>query len=147
MTLHIPLVKLPLLLHLLTETPASISFLLFPQTQLPTADPNPAAALLILRNFGGLLLSTNLIALVFLLRPAFDSLSALVTLSLASYHVWPIYRAYSRLLLQQQRPNLTKGKKQHDVNRNLVLGGPIVHFWVHICCLIGLVLSGWHGLG
>ncbi|KAK4199772.1 hypothetical protein QBC40DRAFT_227328 [Triangularia verruculosa] len=136
MTLHIPILKLPLLLHLLVETPASLSFLLLPEAQLP--GPSPEATL-ILRNFGGLLLSTNLIALVFLLRPHFDSLSALVTLCLGTYHVWPIYRAYSRL----KHTNLGQKKKETD---RKVFGGPIVHFWVHLFCLVALVVSGWYGL-
>ncbi|KAK0704163.1 hypothetical protein B0T21DRAFT_270544, partial [Apiosordaria backusii] len=126
--------KLPLLFHLLIETPASLSFLLFPESQLPVATPE---ATLILRNFGGLLLSTNLIALVFLLRPLFDSLSALVTLCLGAYHVWPIYRAHWRL----RDTKLAQGKK----HQNKVLGGPVVHFWVHVGCLVALFLSGWYG--
>ncbi|KAK4676990.1 hypothetical protein QC764_409245 [Podospora pseudoanserina] len=129
-----PLLKLPLLLHLLTETPASLSFLFFPHSQLPSASPQ---ALLILQNYGGLLLSTNLITLIFLLRPNFDSLSALVALSLGSYHIWPIYRACARL-------NLAQGKRK---NEEKILGGPVVHFWVHVFCLVSLVGSGVFGLG
>ncbi|KAK4176826.1 hypothetical protein QBC36DRAFT_300807 [Triangularia setosa] len=139
MTLHIPLIKLPLLLHLLTEIPACLSFLLVPEAQLPRATPE---ATLILRNFGGLLLSTNLIALLFILRSHFDCLSALVTLCLGAYHIWPIYRAYSRL----RDAKLAQGKKENE-KQNKVLGGPVVHFWVHIGCLAALLLSGWYGLG
>jgi hypothetical protein len=90
------MLKPALTLHLLTETPASLSFLLAPHAQLPGASPD---AVLILRNLGGLLLATNLACLVLLLAGSSSSSSsgavpeqtlALLWVCLGTYHVWPI---------------------------------------------------------
>ncbi|WYZ35679.1 hypothetical protein EsH8_X_000326 [Colletotrichum jinshuiense] len=86
--------KLPFLLHAAIETAAAGSFILKPDTQLP----NPSvAAQLVLQSLGGLLMSTNLICLIFAARPVFDETSRLVAASLAFWHVWPCHRAYVRL--------------------------------------------------
>ena len=131
------LLKPALTLHLLTETPASLTFLFTPHSQLPAASPE---AKLILHNLGGLLLSTNLICLVLLLTPDRDHadsstnrndevhrLSALVCLCLGTYHVWPLRRAMARMGVEGGR---------------VVLGGPKVHFVVHLVCLGALVGGG-----
>ncbi|KAK4044270.1 hypothetical protein C8A01DRAFT_42939 [Parachaetomium inaequale] len=126
--------KPALLLHLLIETPASLSFLLAPYKQLPGASPE---AKLILRNFGGLLLSTNLVCLALLFRkPVDNQLMAMLCACLGTYHVWPIYRAWARM-------------GAHDVGGKVgekVLGGPVVHFVVHVVCLGALLGSGVVGL-
>ncbi|KAH6842821.1 hypothetical protein B0I37DRAFT_448228 [Chaetomium sp. MPI-CAGE-AT-0009] len=83
-------------------TPASLSFLLFPQSQLPGAS---AEARLILRNLGGLLLATNLACLALLGggRVVDDGgadggvTTALFCAGLGTYHVWPTYRAWVRM--------------------------------------------------
>ncbi|KAK3332115.1 hypothetical protein B0T19DRAFT_95108 [Cercophora scortea] len=124
--------KLPFLLHLLVELPASLSFLLHPTSQLPGASPS---ARLILRNLGGLLLSTNLLCLVFLARPAgHDATAGLVALCLGSYHVWPIYRAYARLRYGVGEQGGGGGK--------VLFGGPAVHLVAHVVCLVALVGMG-----
>ncbi|KAK4229486.1 hypothetical protein QBC38DRAFT_472526 [Podospora fimiseda] len=126
-------IQLPLIFHLMIELPASISFLLFPQTQLPGASEE---TILILRNFGGLLLSTNLLVIIFLLYGGHQTLNDLggwILLCLGSYHFWPIWRAWIRI----KRMSREGGNKQKKV-----LGGPVVHFWVHLGCLVTLCFGG-----
>ncbi|KAK3682475.1 hypothetical protein B0T22DRAFT_285106 [Podospora appendiculata] len=125
--------KLSFLLHLLVETGAALSFLLTPTSQLPGASPS---ARLILRNLGGLLLSTNLLCLVFLAQPGFDATAGQVALCLGSYHVWPIYRAYARLRY---------GIGMHGAQGG-VFGGPAVHLVAHVACLGALVGMGLVGV-
>ncbi|KAK3898215.1 hypothetical protein C8A05DRAFT_19153 [Staphylotrichum tortipilum] len=133
-----------LTLHLLTELPASLSFLLAPTAQLPSASPD---ARLILRNFGGLLMATNLLCVVLLFHhqnPTAtirggcdddDRLIALLCGCLGTYHLWPCYRAYARL----------KGGKGSGMRgEKAVLGGPAVHLVVHVVCLGAMVGgAGW----
>ncbi|KAK4462723.1 hypothetical protein QBC42DRAFT_296588 [Cladorrhinum samala] len=165
-----PSVQIPLVLHLATEIPASLSFLLAPRAQLPSASRD---ATLILRNFGGSLLSTNLLCLGFLFWSGSrsrsrsrssssatigkdhdhghghdgrddghedDVLAGLILLSLASYHFWPIWRAWDRMSRSLSSAD-SKGKDV-DVKSNKVLGGPKVHFVVHVVCLVVLVVGG-----
>lgn len=136
-----PTIQFPLLLHLLVETPASLSFLLAPRSQLRGASPE---AVLILRNLGGLLLATNLVCLVLLSAGSdgdggsrYSRLAASVCLCLATYHVWPAHRAYSRIAR-----GVVGGK---DGGRK-VLGGPKVHLAVHLVCLAALLAGGWTGI-
>ncbi|KAF0321526.1 hypothetical protein GQ607_011196 [Colletotrichum asianum] len=112
--------KIPFLLHALVETAGASSFILKPQSQLPKPS---AAAQLVLQSFGGLLLSTNLICLVFLWRPDFDDTSRLVAASLSFWHVWPCYRAYVRLTDPR-----VDGTGSGQVK---TLGGPAVHLEAH----------------
>ncbi|KAK1759653.1 hypothetical protein QBC47DRAFT_372686 [Echria macrotheca] len=123
--------KLPLLLHTLTETPASLSFLLTPESQLPHATPE---AVLILRSYGALLGSTSLLSLWFTFSSQTDPESTRIfSLAMALYHLFPIYRAWARMSLLPRTPQTPKPKK--------VLGGPRVHFWVHIICFLSLIAS------
>ncbi|KAK3303281.1 uncharacterized protein B0T15DRAFT_269735 [Chaetomium strumarium] len=135
-----PFLKPALLLHLIIETPASLSFLLAPTAQLPGASPE---ARLILRNFGGLHLATNLLCLVFLLRKPtaagndggdMEQLTAMSCVCLATYHVWPLYRAWARMT---GYGGINVGRKQKKV-----LGGPAVHLVVHVACLAALLGGG-----
>ncbi|KAK3292542.1 uncharacterized protein B0H64DRAFT_230596 [Chaetomium fimeti] len=131
-----PPLKAALTLHLLIETPASLSFLLTPQAQLPGASPD---ARLILRNLGGLLLATNLACLALLGGGRIadddgDRVTALFCAGLGTYHVWPTYRAWVRMGMGGG----LQGKR--------VLGGPVVHFVVHVACLVAMVGGGVVGL-
>ncbi|KAK4109762.1 hypothetical protein N656DRAFT_847528 [Canariomyces notabilis] len=130
-----PSLHLPLLFHLLIETPASISFIFFPKAQLLNASPD---AILISRNLGGLLLAINLVCLVFLTggESYNNQLVAKVSLCFATYHVWPAHRAYVRLA---RGP---KGRREEQK----VLGGPVVHLVVHLGCLISLFGGGLMGI-
>jgi hypothetical protein len=126
------LTKLPLLLHALLEVAASLSFSLNPTIQLPNASDE---ARLILRSYGGLLLSSSILCAGFWLRPGFDSATRLVAGSMAVYHVFPIGRAVVRLRKAREK---TEGK---------VLGGPAVHLTVHLVALLGLGMSAAFGRG
>ncbi|KAL2149353.1 hypothetical protein VTH82DRAFT_8701 [Thermothelomyces myriococcoides] len=144
----LPPTKLALLLHLLVEIPASLSFLLAPHAQLPGAS---AEARLILRNLGGLLAATNLIVLVILLSNPAEAVSATAAaaaetyrltawlcLCLGTYHVWPIHRAWVRM-----KWSLSSSHKKEEKK---VLGGPAVHFMVHVLCLTALLGAGLVGV-
>ncbi|KAK3381608.1 hypothetical protein B0H63DRAFT_209777 [Podospora didyma] len=133
-----PLLKAPLLYHLAIETPAALSFIFKPSAQLASAAAATPEAVLILRSYGGLLLSTNLLCAVFLARPGFDSATALVSLCLGSYHVWPLSRAWVRLFGGMP---MQQGEKEQKV-----LGGPGVHLVVHLLGLVALVGAGLVGL-
>lgn len=132
-----PFLKQALTLHLLTETPAALSFLIAPAAQLPGATPE---AKLILRNLGGLLAATNLACVALLAHWAAlpERLSALLCASLGTYHVWPAYRAWARLRMAAAddagRGDEGKGKGRVEKEKK-VLGGPVVHLVVHVLCL------------
>ncbi|KAK0628921.1 hypothetical protein B0T17DRAFT_170608 [Bombardia bombarda] len=132
--------KAPLLLHLLIETPAALSFLLHPQAQLPGASDD---AKLILRSYGGLLLSTNLVCLTLLLDGTTSTtMAARITLCLGLYHAWPIYRAVSRI----RRYGRVASGPPKEKGAVTVLGGPALHFVVHVVCLVALVGGGLVGM-
>lgn len=118
--------KLPLLLHALLEAAASLSFTAKPTAQLPGASHE---ARLILRSYGGLLLSSSILCAGFWLRPGYDSATRLVAASMAVYHVFPIWRAWARL-------SRARGDKE-----GRVLGGPGVHLVVHLVAVLGLAGS------
>jgi len=118
--------RLPFLLHFVIETLAAISFLFAPERQLPAATRE---ARLILQSYGGLLLTSNWICLVIGLRDVFDSTSRLVGLAMASYHIFPMLRAYARI---------SEGIGMRSSQRN-TLGGPHVHLFVHAICLLSFL--------
>ncbi|KAK1968365.1 hypothetical protein LY78DRAFT_655353 [Colletotrichum sublineola] len=131
--------KLPFLLHIAIETAAACSFILNPASQLPA--PSPATRL-VLQSFGGLLLSTNLVCLIFVARP-FDDTTKLVAAALAFWHAWPCWRAYVRLA----KPEVDgTGKDKHKGELvTKTLGGPGVHLAVHagmLVLLVGAALVG-----
>lgn len=130
--------KLPFLLHAIIETAAASSFIFRPDSQLPSP---PVAARLVLQSLGGLLLSTNLICLVFVSRPDFDETSRLVAASLSFWHVWPCYRAYVRLTL----PAVDGSRGSERTTMTKTLGRPAVHLGVHamlFVLLVGAALAG-----
>ncbi|KAK1546093.1 hypothetical protein CPAR01_00060 [Colletotrichum paranaense] len=120
--------KLPFFFHIAIETAAACSFIHRPGSQLT----NPSiAAQLVLQQFGGLLLTTNLICLIFVLRP-FDETSRQVAAALAFWHVWPCWRAYVRLT-RPEVDDLGKEKGgEVKAATQKTLGGPAVHLAVHI---------------
>ncbi|KAK3994571.1 hypothetical protein QBC44DRAFT_261741 [Cladorrhinum sp. PSN332] len=139
-------IQIPLVIHLLAEIPASLSFLLAPRAQLPSASQD---AVLILRNFGGLLMSTNLLAVVFLFRGRGGggddgNLAGWVLLCLGSYHFWPVWRAWDRMN-RLERTNKDDGGREKKEQKK-VLGGPVVHFGVHLVCLVVLAGGGFMNL-
>ena len=123
--------KIPFLLHLIVEIPASLTFFFRPDSQLQ--QPQPFARSLI-RQYGAALLSLNAIAAIFALRES-DEVTGKVALAISIYHVAPTFRACSRIL---------HPKEETDVSR-AVLGGPILHLTAHITCAVMLsTLAFWH---
>lgn len=112
--------KLPFWLHILIELPASLNFFFNPSEQLSSPAPQAHA---IIKQYAVLLLVSNLISLIFALRPL-DRTSRKVAGALALYHLAPLIRAASRI-----------GNDQYGMG----LGGPIVHMIVHGLCFLGLI--------
>ncbi|KAI1411471.1 hypothetical protein F5Y13DRAFT_180821 [Hypoxylon sp. FL1857] len=122
------LAKLPFVIHALVETAAALSFIFNPNKQLPGCNE---AAKLILRQYGGLLLSSNLICLAILTEPGFSYMSRLLAAALGTYHIWPCYRAYVRI-----HHNIGLSKDGQSA-----LGGPRLHLIVHLACLVIFIWS------
>jgi hypothetical protein len=114
--------KFPFLFHIIIATPAGLTFIFRSSRQLSPLTP---AARLILQCYGGCLLFTNLIALIFLTRP-FDETTRLVAFAFASWHLWPSYRAVVRI----QRGIDTQGQLGGT------LGEPVVHLVVHLVAFV-----------
>lgn len=114
--------KFPFLFHVIIASPAGLTFIFRPSRQLSPLTP---AARLILQCYGGCLLFTNLMALIFLTRP-FDDTTRLATVSFAFWHLWPSYRAVLRL----QCGIDTAGQLGET------LGGPVVHLTVHLVLVV-----------
>ena len=124
----VSLAKLPFLLHDVVATLAGLTFVVRPSAQLAPLTPS---ASLILQCYGGLILFTTLISLIFLRRP-FDETTRIVALAFAFWHCWPSYRAYVRILHGID----TKGKLA------TTLGGPWVHLGVHLALFVLFIYSG-----
>jgi len=120
--MKIPTDQAGLLLHLMVELPASINFLLRPSATLSVPQPQAHA---VIRQYALLLMSTNLIVLALLMREM-DQLSGKIAGALVLYHIGPIARALSRV------KNQASGS---------VLGGPKLHAFVHVLCVVTLVTS------
>ncbi|KAI9900534.1 hypothetical protein N3K66_004796 [Trichothecium roseum] len=115
----IALAKLPFLLHDAVALPAGLTFVLRPHRQLSPLTP---AARLILQCYGGLILFTCLVSLLFTLGPpAHPDALRLAALSFAFWHAWPSYRAVARL----------RGGIDVEGEMGTTLGGPAVHLAVH----------------
>lgn len=113
-------------LHLLIETPAALNFFINPSQQLQLSIASPAAEAVI-RQYAILLFSSNLIALIFAIRPD-DKTSRRVAGALGLYHLGPALRAISRLV-------------NGETALGAGLGGPVVHLGVHVLCFIALFIS------
>lgn len=119
--------QLPFLVHDAIAIFAGLTFIFRPSAQLRPLTPG---AELILQCYGGMILFTCLISLIFFRRP-FDETSRLVALAFAFWHLWPSYRAVVRL----QRGIDTEG----PLGRTL--GGPAVHLTVHVILVAMFVRS------
>lgn len=84
-------------LHIAIEIPAAINFMLFPSKQLQIHTPHAHA---VIRQYALLLLSSVLISMLFVSRPA-DDLSRFVAGSLAIYHIGPALRSCGRMSRQK----------------------------------------------
>lgn len=122
----ISLAKAPFLVHDVIATAAALTFIFRPGRQL---QPLSDSATLILQSYGGCLLFTNLISLIFLVRPVVDDTTRHVALAFAFWHTWPSYRAIVRM--------------RHGIDTQgemgKTLGGPITHLSVHVL-LFGMFL-------
>ncbi|KAL5604361.1 hypothetical protein BROUX41_002333 [Berkeleyomyces rouxiae] len=111
----------PFILHIIVETLAGFSFTLAPRVQLPDAEP---PGQLIVQSYGGTLLSTVLVSLIFVMRPdGLDDTAKMVAAAFAFGHIWPCNRAVARI----RRGDALGG----------VFGGPLVHLGVHLL-MVGL---------
>lgn len=106
-------------LHILVEAPAALNFIVNPSEELQLGTPSPSAEALI-RQYALLIICSNLIALVFLMRPI-DTVSHRIAYSLGIYHLGLALRAISRLV--RNEPALRTS-----------LGRPAVHLVVHMFC-------------
>ncbi|KAI0531569.1 hypothetical protein GGR58DRAFT_229702 [Xylaria digitata] len=121
--------KLAFTTHAVIETAAALSFIVHPEGQLPGCTP---ATRLVLRQYGGLLLASSMICLIIVAGSGCDTTTTrLMAAALGSYHAWPCYRAFTRI-----RNEL---RHRHRFKETWVLGGPPLHFLVHVVCL-GLFL-------
>ncbi|KAF7542215.1 hypothetical protein G7Z17_g11785 [Cylindrodendrum hubeiense] len=127
----------PFLLHILIETPAAITFILRPSSHV---SPLPPSAGLIIQSLGGLLLASNLIALIFVRRPL-DGIARQVALALAFWHLWPCYRAVVRL---NHRADGEIGRGE-AAGTGKTLGGPAVHLAIHSILLVMFLCTWLHG--
>lgn len=113
------------LLHIITETPASIAFFLAPSMTL--AHPQPHAHPVI-QQYALLLTASVYIAYTFL-QGLTNDVSRKVAAALAFYHLGPLYRAVCRI-----RNGEGKAGGMESVSRN-----PWLHLMAHVLCLVGLV--------
>ena len=112
----------PFLLVILIELPPSILFLVKPDGQFPVIEPQARA---VIRQYALLLQTVNLIALICCIRPV-DETSRLIAGAMSVYQVGPSIRAAFRM---------ARGEKWLGGS----LGGPLVHFVVHVTCLASLL--------
>ena len=87
------------MLHVVIEVPAAINFFLFPSGQLDSYSPQAHA---VIRQYAMLLLTSVLIAMVFLVRPV-DQVSGQIAGALSIYHVAPCLRSIGRLYTRFQQ--------------------------------------------
>lgn len=113
------------LLHIITETPASIAFLLTPSMTL--AHPQPHAHPVI-QQYALLLTASVYIAYTFLQGPTND-ISRKVAAALSFYHLGPLYRVVCRI-----RNGEGKAGGMKSVPRN-----PWLHLTAHVLCFMGLL--------
>jgi hypothetical protein len=130
-----PVIKLPFLLHTVVETIAAFTFIFYPQRQIscPSDDMR-----LVLQCYGGCLLFTSLASLTLLCQPEVDRTFGMMALAFAFWHLWPTYRAASRMV---------RGKEKCQVETEKTLGGPPAHFAIHALLFMLFVVSGVKVLG
>ena len=115
---------IPFLIHIVIELPAAINFFLHPSATLAVEQPFAHA---IIRQYALLLMTSNLIALVFLFKLP-DSTSRKTAGALALYHFGPLWRAGFKIWDGE-------GSGQRG------LRGPWVHLIAHAVCAGALVLE------
>ena len=122
--MQLPYINISFLLHILIELPASLNFFFRPSATLTVDQPHAYG---VIRQYALLLMTSNLIALTFLSRPA-DALSSKVAGAFALYHLGPLVRAGCRIW-------------DGEGNGEGGLGGPLMHLVVHAVCAGALMLE------
>lgn len=118
--MHFKGYNIAFLLHIAIEIPAAINFMLYPSSQMVHGEYTPRAHGIV-RQYALLLLSSILIALVFITRPA-DDLSRAVAGSLAVYHIGPALRSIARL------------RRLPHQYRRLLLSEGFLYLILHVMC-------------
>ncbi|KAK0617317.1 hypothetical protein B0T14DRAFT_264970 [Immersiella caudata] len=126
--LNQPWIRAPFLLHWSIEAPAAASFIITPSLQVPGASVETK---LVLRSYGSLLLATCVLSMMFLSRPWYDDATITFGFMMAFYHIFPIYRAMARIR--------NRNRDGMDGAQSKVLGGPGLHFVVHLTCFVSLL--------
>lgn len=111
------------LLHVVIEVPALLNFFFFPSRQLGQETPHAHA---IIRQYAVLLLSSILVAMVYIAQPL-DDISGRVAGALAVYHIAPATRSVARL------------KKQAKMQQPLFLSEAFLYLVVHALCCAALL--------
>ncbi|KXJ97321.1 hypothetical protein Micbo1qcDRAFT_191830 [Microdochium bolleyi] len=117
--------RLPFVLHVAVESVAVFLFMCRPATQLGADECSPQARL-VLRQYGALLLSSNLICLAVAGQSEPSALTRQIACALLVYHVFPCHRAWVRM--QSAKVKIEEARKVS------VLARPDVHLAVHIAC-------------
>ncbi|CAL8581081.1 hypothetical protein XPA_006784 [Xanthoria parietina] len=120
------------LFHIITESPASIAFLLNPSMTLAQRQAHAHA---VIRQYALLLLASVYIASTFLHCPP-DHASRKVAAALAFYHLGPLYRAGCRI----------RDGEGRVWGMEAVSGNPWVHFGAHGLCFGGLLWEWGRGV-
>lgn len=126
---------LPFFLHAATELLASSTFLITPESHIPSPSPQ---ATLVSQLLGGSLLHSSLLAIIFAFRDVWDDTARRASLAFAIWHVFPCYRAVVRLSTKMDGPG--GGKRDGQL-----LGGPSVHLATHGALLLMFLLAGIQG--
>lgn len=125
------LISVPFILHIIIELPAAISFAFFPSATLSIPQPHAQA---VIRQYALLLLSTTIIAALFVLQDRRGQGPKMpergVASALALYHLGPLIRAAHRF------------RRREGTGRGL-LGQPWLHVLVHALCFLALGGRGW----
>lgn len=126
---------LPFFLHAAMELLASSTFLLAPESHIPSPSPQ---ATLVSQLLGGSLLHSALLAVIFAFRNVWDDTARRASLAFAIWHVFPCYRAVVRMQTKMDGPGGAKREGQ-------LLGGPSVHLFAHGTLLLMFLLAGVQG--
>lgn len=117
-------IQLPFLFHIIVEVPASIGFFFQPSATLAAAQPHAHG---VIRQYGLLLTTTNLVAWSFLFEDP-SPLSGRIAAALGLYHVGPIVRSWKRTKTDEATMSMRERWR-----------GPWLHMGVHLVCLVALM--------
>ena len=123
-----PLILLPFLIHTIIEVVAGLSFISRPQSQLQPLSP---AAKLILECYGGLLIFSSCMSLLFYTRGLDAGTTRMASCAFALWHLFPAHRAVIRIR--------TGVDADGEIGRTL--GGPWLHLMVHGGTALGFALT------